>query len=355
MRIADLFVNIGVKGADKTASALGNVKTSMGDVASTSLAAKAAIAGVLYGLERLMSESGHVGTGLTQFANLTGLSADRLQRWQYLALQSGESAEEMTSSIEGVQKAMTKMLLGQGAPAGINALKNLVGFDASKARDTFYVLDKLREYARKTKDTPDVANEILGSFGISPTTIQALRSSSVKLDEVDPSRMYSKGQIARLNKVNIAWANLGDKITHQMGRLNSKFGPSLVKDISGLADQVLKLVDAFGSLAEKLELVSGFGKIFEGWSEIFKLAGEGVNKINGKDKSPFLPDSDTLKVFIHSLLGDPMKVPASPRVINNHVNAHVTVHGVHDAHEVPKHVNKMINDAARQFPQGGGY
>lgn len=363
MKIAELFIQLGVKGADKAAGALSGMRGTLKDVTSTSLEAKAAIIGVMYGLERLMSASGQMGTNLTQFNNLTGLSADNLQRWQYLALKSGESADEMAGSIQGVQNAMTKMLLGQGAPTGITALANTIGFDTSRARDTFYVMDKLREYAQRTKNIPDVANEILKSFGLSDKTIQALRTSTVDLTKVDPSHMYTSAQRAKLNDVNIGWTMLGDKIEHSFGKLNAKFGPKLISDISRLADQVLRMVDAFAALAEKLQVIQVIGESFKGWTEIFSTVTQMVNDVNGTSKkhnvNSLLPSADSLKLFLKDMIGQGAPKPefakhgAAAHINNVNVNNHVTIHGVTNPDEVPKHLNKMINDAYRQIPRGG--
>jgi hypothetical protein len=367
MTIAELAVNLGVKGTEKVGSALTGVRKQMSGITSTSLEAKAAIIGVMYGLERLTAQSGQMGTSLAQFNSLTGLSADQLQRWQYLALKSGESAQEMAGSIQAVQNAMSKMILGQGAPQGITALKNVVGFDINKARDTFYVMDKLREYAQKTKDLPDIRNQVMRTFGLSDNTIQAMATSKVNLANVPLDHMYTEGQTKRLNEVNIAWASLGDKIEHSFGKLNSKFGPKMISDISSLADQVLRLVDAFASLAQQLQLVAVFGDIFKGWTEIFKTAGDATKAISSAKKTGnwqgLLPDSDTMKVFLHSLFGDPIAVPKGGANHTTHVQTNVTVHGMTDGDElaakisghVKTHLDKQNNRTARQLPAGGGY
>lgn len=365
MRVAELFVSLGIKGADKTAGALSGIRTRMKDLTSTSLEAKAGIIGMMYGLERLMSSSAQVGTGLTQFEVLTGKSADQLQRWQYLALKSGESADEMTSSIQSVQNAMTKMVLGQGAPSGMTALSNVVGFDPAKARDTFYVMDKLREYARATKDIPDVGNEILKSFGISDHTIEALRTSNVDLNKIPAGHAYSDAQRKRLNDVNIGWSLLGDKIEHSFGKMNAKFGPQLIGDISRLADQVLRMVDAFTELAEKLKVIQLIGESFKGWTEIFSSVTDVINQFEGKktNKEHILPGLHQLQDTMKLLIGQGAPTPEFARHSSHNtsnVNINVTAHGM-GADEigksvekhVSKHFSKTVNDAYRQLPRGG--
>lgn len=388
LTVADVFINLGIKGTGSVVNGLVGVKNTVTDVAYQGFKATAAISGVVYGLEKLMSQAGHAGTALLQFNNLTGLSSDRLQRWAYLGLQAGVAADEMTSSIQGLQNNITKMLLGQGAPAGINAVKNLVGLDPTRFRDTFYILDKLREYAQKTKNTPDISNEILKSFGLSDKTIQALRTSRVDLEKIDKSRIYSSRQQQRLNSVNIGLSNVSDKFQHGVGDLTAAYGPQLVKDIDRVSTAVLGMVKAFGELNRVLPILSVISRVFEGWANIFDLIKEATDEITGKSKMSLLPSASGLKYLAkdlgsqvlgaaegkvrsltQGLLGAP-PVPSGAAFavppmshgavsktsnVNNNVTANVTVHGVHDAHEVPKHVNKMINDAARQLPQNGGF
>jgi hypothetical protein len=361
--IADLAVNLGIKGSEKVGNSLTGVRKQMGQLTSTSLEAKAAIIGAMYALEKLTAQSGQMGTSLTQFTDLTGLSADKLQRWQYLALKSGESAQEMAGSIQAVQNAMTKMILGEGAPKGINALKNVVGFDINKARDTFYVMDKLREYAQKTKNVPDVANEIMKSFGLSEKTIQALRTSKVNLANVPRSQMYNGRETEALNKANIAWAELGSKLEHGYGRLNAKFGPQMVHDVSVLADSVLRLADAFGQLVQQTELLKGLDTFAKWVTTDTKFAVDLVKELTGKGdkkKAGMLPTLQQLDGWIADHVGGPTRAQAMKSIQNN-VTTNVTVHGIADGEElahkvsgaVKKHMGIQNNDAARQMPKPG--
>lgn len=261
MTIAELFINIGVKGADVSAKALSGVKEGVGEVASSSLAAKAAIIGVVYGLEQLMAHSAQQGMALQQFANFTGLSTERLQRWQYAARQSGVSAEEMAGSFKGVQSAMTDMATGKGAPSGMGILARAVGFDSSKARDTFYVMEKLKEFAKIAP--PDLGNSVLKSFGLSEATIQFLRTTKVDLDKIKPSSIYDTTEIERLAKINVAWSNLWNRFEMVIGHLNAQHGGVLIgalgkslESLVGVVERLIRVSEKFPNLAKAVLLVS---------------------------------------------------------------------------------------------------
>lgn len=282
MNIAELFVNLGIHGAEKTVGALGSVKKGLGDVTSMSLEAKAGILAVMYGLEHMMSQSGKTGTGLTNFAALTGLSAKTLQQWQYAALQAGVSSDELTGSLKGVQTSMTNMLLGKGAPEGLGIVAKAVGFDPKKARDSFYVMEQLQKAAQKLPQ--DVGNSVLKSFGLSEGTIAAMRRNAFTPAMLQKAPVYSDREVNQLDKANVAWANLGHHVEMAFGHFTAKHGVSLVGDITKIADAIFKMINAFEKLAEKLKLFQAIGKIFEGWTSIFNGVNSVLDKVT-KDKN----------------------------------------------------------------------
>jgi hypothetical protein len=251
-----------------------------------SLEAKAGILAMFYGLEQLTAQSNKVGLGLQNFEKFTGLSADALQRWQYLMRQGGVSAEETAQNVVGLQKALAQMALNKGAPAGITALSNVVGgLDSKRLQDPFYFLEKIREYAQKVKakgggaPLEAVMNEILGSFHLSDNFIAQLKTSGVDLNAVKPSQIYSPKEEATLAKMSADWANLGNQIEKGIGRLNVSLGPSFLKDLSVLVPQVLALTKAFADLVKQLNVLSGISTVFKGWSLIFKQITEDVNEV----------------------------------------------------------------------------
>lgn len=284
MNIAELFVNLGIKGADKTVGALGSVKKGLGEVSSMSLEAKAGIVAAMYGLEQMMAKSGAAGTGLTNFAALTGLSSRTLQEWEYAARQAGLSGEELTGSLKSVQNSMSNMLMGKGAPEGLAIVKRAVGFDMNRVRDTFYVMQQLQKAAQALPK--DVGNNIIKSFGISEGTIAAMRRNAFSPNIMGKAPAYSDKEINSLDRSNIAWSNLGNKIEMAFGHFNAKHGQQLVGDISKITDQVLRLVEAFEQLAEKLKLFGALARAAEVTADIFQGWGLMVDDITGKGNYP---------------------------------------------------------------------
>lgn len=280
MKIADLFIAIGISGATQVKSTLGDTRKGLQETTSSAIWAKAALVGVLYGLERLVSASNRTGAEMLQFANFTGMSAEKLQRYAYAGRQFGASADEIKGSLMGVQKVMAQLeTTGQG-PKGLWVVGREVGLDKSRLRDTTYVFDQLQKFAQKSKLPIGIANEALESFGLSAGTIAAMRQNAFNPKSLGAANIYSDKETAQLNKMNAAWGNLGDKIDKAIGHLNVKHGGQLIKDITMVTDEVLKLTDALATLAKNAKFFEALGKSFEGWGIILKSLNETLSETN---------------------------------------------------------------------------
>lgn len=290
MQIGDLFLSLGIKGTEKTVESIGTVKKGLSDTASVSLEAKAAIVGAMYALERLFSTSGKAGTELTNFNALTGESVQTLQKYQYAGRQVGISNEETANSFKSLQSAMTKTMLGHGAPAGLARVSQLTGGITQKDIQDFMknpelLLQRLQEYAAREKNI-GLRNETIKSFGLGDNVIAGLSRGAFNQTALNRAPTYSDKEIAQLDKANIAWSNLGTKIEMAVGHFNALHGGALVKEISGVVAQVIKLTESFVKLSDQLHFFEVLGKIFEGWADIFELISSTVDKITGNPKGP---------------------------------------------------------------------
>lgn len=285
MTIADLFINLGIKGTNQTKDALKGVRDGLGEAKSMSLEAKAALAAVAYGMERLMSGAAERGQGLANFNALTGESAVELQKWQYAAQQAGVSGAEMQSSFMGVQNAMTELITTGKAPTGWNQLAEKVHIDPSRVRDTFYMLNKLDEYSRKVG--ADVGNKDIRSFGVTDNTISAMRRSAFRPEMLAKAPVLGNNEINQLAKVDAAFANLGTKIQMAFAHFTASHGGQMVNDLSMVTTQVIKMTEAFVKLADSVKLMKGLTAVFEGWGLIFEGISKTVDNIGatlGDDK-----------------------------------------------------------------------
>lgn len=364
MNIAELFVNLGIKGSEKTVGALTNVGKGLGEVKSMSLEAKAGIVAAMYALERLVATSGAAGTGLTNFNAFTGLSARQLQQWQYAARQAGVTGEEFAGSVKSVQTAMTNMMMGKGAPEGLGLLANKVGFDPKKARDTFYVLEQLQKFARTVPN--DIGNSVMKSFGLSEGTIAAMRRNSFSPELMARAPIYSDKEINSLNQANVAWSNLGNKIEMAIGHFNSKHGMQLVGDITKITNAVLKLTESLIKMGEKFKVFDAVAKVMNVTAEAIEskpgtVLGEKHlekklwNWLTGSGKAPDSPG-------IPGMQPEQQIVPTAPFVpsvtsgAQQNINVKQDLHFQHDGKDhvrTADSVKKAVQESYRQMSAQG--
>lgn len=287
------------------------------DTASVSLEAKAALVGAMYALERLFSASGQRGTDLTNLNSVLGVSTKTLQQYEYAARQVGVSNQEVEGSFKALQGAMTKTLLGEGAPKGLARVSLLTGGITAQDLDRFakqpqLLIQKLQEYAQKETNS-GLKNEVLKSFGLSDNMIAALNRMAFRPEVMNKAPTYGDGEVKALDKANIAWSNLGNKIEMAVGHFNAKHGGELVKDISMITDKVIKLAEAFEKLSEKAHLFEAIGKMFQGWEIIIKGF---ISLIDSFDQTMDQEGSSALGVNIgKEKPGDDKKDAALPNAV----------------------------------------
>lgn len=306
MNIAELFVSLGIKGSEKTLGALGNVKKGMGETASMSLEAKAAILGAIYAFQRLMSASGQAGTNLSNFNAAIGMSTKLLQQYQYAARQVGVSNDEMAGTFKTLQSNMSKILLGKGAPEGMARMAELTGAISAEDVEKFMrspdlLLQKLQEYAAKETNI-GLRNEVLKSFGVGDNMIAALSKRAFTPEMLAKAPTYSDSEIKKLTQADAAWANLGNTIEMAFGKFNAKHGVQLVQDITKITESVLELSNALTTLAEKLGAFELLGDIVKGWTGLLK--GDITKSVNDILKSEGIEDptfTDQMRTLFNAM------------------------------------------------------
>lgn len=266
INIAELFVSLGIKGDGEAQKALSNVKSGLGEVQSSGLAAKAALLAVIYGLERLTGSAGIRGSALTNFALYTGQSSKELQKFEWAARRSGVASEELDENLKSVQKVMNQMAFDKIAPKGISVLAGEVGWDMSKTSDPFYVMKKVQEYVQKEwKNHPErsaFVNGVAESMGVSPNMVAGFRSGKFEPEKTPGEAILNDREIGQLTKVNRQWMEFWNTLQlfgqHQV----AIFGPDVLKRLNDALSVVKELTTAFSKLGKSDKMLSGLGLAF---------------------------------------------------------------------------------------------
>lgn len=389
MNVGELFVNLGVKGSEKSVGAISNVTKGLGEAKSMSIEAKAAILGMLYAFERYLTASGNLGTQLINFNALTGLSTKELQQWQYAMTMAGGTADDITGSVKNIQKAMAQIDLGKGVPEGLLMLSQAAGgIDFSKKDDPFYIMAAVQKALKNIGSGPRskaIANYLATSLGINENVIAGMQRGAFNQKSLSQAPILSENTLQALDRSRAAWSKLGITISQAFAKFNAAHGQQLVKDITMLIEPVVKLAAAFTKLAETLHVFEGIGWVFKQLGESLKeITGwlEGSRSFWGEEldkKGKVVGEKSSIGEFLRSMFSpgakagpeDRLGLPGflkNPKSISpsvspgtpapgstQNININQNLNFQHDGKDHKKTADstkKAHQEAFRQFPQG---
>lgn len=263
MTIAELFLNIGITGAQGVGRALGGIKGALGEVATSSLEAKAAVIGAVYGFEKITGFASQAGMELFKFNTITGLSTEELQRWQYAAMHFDVTGEEVAGTLKGIQSSMTNLKLTGNGPSGLGLLASSVGFDTRKMDDTYYVLGQIQKFVKTAPVS--LGNEVAKSFGLSENFIQMLRLANIEKDKIRKTDIITPQQINQLVDVNKKWKDFWFNLKTTGVKLVADNPEAVNFAFKEMGDGLEALGDAFGEFKsfakDNKEIATGIGLI----------------------------------------------------------------------------------------------
>lgn len=216
-----------------------------------------AAAGVITGLTAIAKSTVSTGASIDDLSQQVGLNAEELQKWQYIAMQSGLEDSQLQLSLTKVQAAFADLASGSTSTA-TSALQEL-GFtaeDAAKGMDANF--SKIIESLMNIKDSTiraSYANEIFGDK-LGSKLIPLLNSGGQGLKQLT-KEFENLGYMTNEQVSNLA--NFDDtlnRIKFAFSSMKNEIGVSLLPIMESLADTienkvvpaVKKLTDWFSSL-----------------------------------------------------------------------------------------------------------
>jgi hypothetical protein len=353
MKIGDLYIEVGTKGGPETSQQLTTIRAGLQDVKSMGLATKAAIAGVLYELKNLSQQSMAMGLGLQQFGNLTGISPDALQKWQFALQQSGVSADETAQSIKHLQDVTNDIILNGNIPAGFKVIAESVHLDPTRLRDTLYVYDKFREYARTHRDNPDMTRSLLAPTIGNDKVIQALMSGTFDPSKTPRGQSYTKGQTKALADDAIHLKNITTQWEHFLGKLTAEHGSGVLDKVGQFSIAIQGLVTALDELGKSLhvfDILADGADVGTGLVNYLKDLATPTEKGIAKTKKLEHGDLEKRRKEWHRL--HPSLGAGAGSVKSTTLNQTVHVHGAEKPQESGHAVKHEVGRAFRQLQDG---
>lgn len=232
----------------------------------------AVAAGAIIGAAALAKSTASSGAELQDYSDRLGISAEALQRWQYIAMQSGVSTEQLNKAFSKSRDAIGTALSGVSNTA-TNALQSLVG-DLSKLPTTTegafdYIIRALSQVEDKTLQAY-YANEIFGEK-LATDLIPMFNNGADKLQKLN-KEFESIGYLSNEQVQNLA--DLDDELNIVNAKLSlakSELGIALIPVLETintvLTENIIpamrKLADWFSGLSKESQdfIVAGLAVV----------------------------------------------------------------------------------------------
>jgi hypothetical protein len=236
MKIAELFVALGFKvEGNQTLTSLEDA-LNKGARAGAKMAAAADLvaAGLTYVIDTALSTAAR----FEKFHLATGLSTAELQKWEHAAALANVTAQELESSIKGIQIIQANMRLsGEGATPW--AILGIRGTD-----DPFTVYKRLHEVLIGVdKDRIAMARRFTQEAGFSDEIFQFLSRKDLHLDDLKEMYILQGQNFQNLLKLNQQWQNLIDLVGRAKTQFIGVLGPAIGRLLGGLTDAADKFAE----------------------------------------------------------------------------------------------------------------
>jgi hypothetical protein len=245
VKIADLFIDLTIKGGDKAKESLQHAEAGLQGVVSSGLAGKAAILGVVYGLEQIAGSSIQSGTNLANFNAEMNLSVEMLQKHQYAARKFGITDDQTEQAIRNIKRVLTAGGEGLQMPAIQKLIKD-TGLDVGKAQDhPEYVIATLQKYFKGGDAVRKaIYTEALGANALIPMFV----GEDKDIMQMHPY-MKSLKSAQALRDIGGRFSNFKQKWGGIADRETLEFGPGIMTNLEKATTTFLGLEKAVRGLA----------------------------------------------------------------------------------------------------------
>lgn len=292
MNVGQLFISLGVKGAEKTIASVSAIKEGLKSATSLSLETKAGLLGAGYALEQFMSKGATQAQILTNMSNVLGVGAEQLEIFGNAAKHSGTSLDTVANSILTMQQALTGIKLGEAAPKWFQFFAGRMGglpdFETLRTHPEEMIkrVQQFVDQEMKTTGDRGMINMVLQGLGLSAMAPSFFKGDfrPEQLVKAKDMARFSEGDLASLDVVQQKLADISNTIEVSLGKLAGKFGPRLLADVQKLLPAMTDLAVQFTKLVDAVMKTGAIDKVFEGWTTIFKGLGIAVEAFTDSKK-----------------------------------------------------------------------
>lgn len=164
LKLTDQLKQIDKIKFDQATKGIKDLSDGLGQAAKKTAVLSAASIGAIAGIYKLGTSTASAGAELQDYSDRLGVSAEEIQRWSYIAMQSGLETEQLTKSMSKARDAIGTALTG-GSNTATTALQTLLGDLNKLPKDTAQGFEVIINALANVQDSTlqaYYANEIFG-------------------------------------------------------------------------------------------------------------------------------------------------------------------------------------------------
>lgn len=239
-----------------------DLSDNLGKAAKKTAILSASAVGAIAGIYKLGTSTASAGAELQDYSDRLGVSAEELQRWQYIAMQSGLETEQLTKSMAKARDAIGTALTG-GSNTATTALQALLGDLSKLPQDTsqgFQVIINALADVEDSTLQAYYANEIFGeklATNLIPLINQGAGTIAKFNNEFEQIGYLSNEQVQSLADFDDQMNIVNSRLALAKNELGLALLPIVQKFTEILTDVVVpavkKLADWFNNLSEPMQ------------------------------------------------------------------------------------------------------
>lgn len=247
---------------DSATKGIKDLSDNLGKAAKRTAILSASAIGAIAGIYKLGASTASAGAELQDYSDRLGVSAEELQRWQYIAMQSGLETEQLTKSMSKARDAIATAMTG-GTNTATTALKTLLGDLNKLPTDTAKGFQTIINALANVKDSTlqaYYANEIFGeklATDLIPLINQGAGTIAKFNSEFEQIGYLSNEQVQALADFDDQMNIVNSKLALAKNELGLALLPLVEKFTEILTDVVVpaikKLADWFDNLSEPMQ------------------------------------------------------------------------------------------------------
>lgn len=332
MKIGELLFELGFKSDTMKLRDFGKA---VSELNMSSILSAGSLGAVFEGAKALIGIADDMALGINKFGRETGQSVVEVQKWTKMAEQMGVSAGVVTGAVQTLQDNLFRMkFTGEGSN-----IWNMLGLDPTHTKNMFEVLTMLRE--RLKGANTETQRFFLQQLGLSTELLNMFKLTDEQWKDIAKQQGLSTEQLKRMDEYHRKSIEATQNLKQAFADLGTSIAP-ISTALSNWATMILKAVENSNIWKKSIEGIGyglneslGKGKLFEDVGKLFT---------NDGYISPAIRNQ-VLKERQDEWNG----------VKNVNVNAPITIHSTDPdttGKAVQKHLDKHINDAVNDRPEG---